>query len=203
MAYKLDKYDFKILHELDKNSRSPASEIAKKARLSKVSVSQRIRRLQKEGVIKSFMTQVDYRKLGYNICHVFYKLQNISSANEESFYSFLSKHNLIGYAARIDGNFDTYLVVIYQSNEQLDEALTEINNKFGQFIKERNILPVVHAQYFGRRYLAKEKEQAIEPVIRGKPKEIIGLDEISHKILQVLSQNARLPIIDLAEKSVE
>ena len=200
MTKNLDLYDHKILNELDKDSRKSASEIAKKVRLSKVSVNQRINKLQKKGIIKTFMVQVDYRKLGYNICHIFYKLQNISSENEELFYSFLSKHNLIGYVARIDGNFDTYLVLVYQNNEQLDKILSEINNKFGQFIKEKNILPVVHTQYFGRNYLIKEKEQIIGSVIRGKTKEIIKLDETDHKILQTLSQDARLTIINLAEK---
>lgn len=200
MVKSLDLYDYKILYELDKNSRKPASEIAKKVRLSKVSVNQRIKKLQDKGVIKTFMIQVDYRKLGYNICHIFYKLQNISSEKEEELCSYLSNHTLIGYVARIDGYFDTYLVIIYKNNEQLDETLSEINNKFGQFIKERNILPVISTQYFGRRYLIKEKEQIIKPIIRGKSKEIVELDEIDNKILQILSQNARLPIIDLAEK---
>ncbi len=200
MTKNLDAYDYKILNELDKDSRKSASEMAKKVRLSKVSVNQRIKKLQDKGIIKTFMIQVDYRKLGYNICHIFYKLQNISSENEELFYSFLSKHNLIGYVARIDGNFDTYLVLVYQNNEQLDKILSEINNKFGQFIKEKNILPVVHTQYFGRNYLIKEKEQIIGSVIRGKTKEIIKLDETDHKILQTLSQDARLTIINLAEK---
>ena len=200
MTKNLDAYDYKILNELDKDSRKSASEMAKKVRLSKVSVNQRIKKLQDKGIIKTFMIQVDYRKLGYNICHIFYKLQNISSENEELFYSFLSKHNLIGYVARIDGNFDTYLVLVYQDNEQLDKTLSEINNKFGQFIKEKNILPVVHTQYFGRNYLIKEKEQIIGSVIRGKTKEIIKLDETDHKILQTLSQDARLTIINLAEK---
>jgi len=199
MTKDLDLYDYKILHELDENSRKSASEIAKKVRLSKVSVNQRIKKLQEKEIIKTFMTQVDYKKLGYNIYHIFYKLQNISKEKEKEFYSYLIEHNQIGYVARIDGNFDSFVVIIAKNNEELDNILSKINQKFGQYIKERNILPVINAQYFGRRYLIPKKELE-KIIIREKPKEIVELDEIDHKILQSLSQNARIPIIDLTKK---
>lgn len=201
MTKELDLYDFKILNELDKNSRESASKIAKKVRLSKVSVNQRIRKLQEKGIIKAFITQVDYRKLGYNNCRVFYKLQNLSSEDEEKFYSYLISHKLIAYIGRMDGNFDTFLAVFYKSNEQMDEMLHEINAKFGKNIKERIILPIINAQYFGRRYLIKAKElKYVKPIIRQKPEKLIELDELDHKILQELDQNARIPAIELAGK---
>ena len=200
MTKNLDLYDYKILHELDKDARKPASEIAGHVRLSKVSVNQRIKKLQDKGIIKDFAAQVNYRKLGYTTCHVFYKLQNISSENEEKLYSYLKNHKLIGSVARIDGNFDIFLIFAYKTNEDLDEVLTEINNKFGNYIKERTILLIFSVQYFGRRYLLDEKEKAISPIIRRKSENLTEIDEIDHNILKILCQNARIPIIELAKK---
>ena len=97
MAKNLDLYDQKILYELDDNARKSASEIAKKVRLSKVSLNKRIKGLQKKGIIKNFMTQVDYRRLGYTTYHIFYKLQNISRIKEVEFYSYLINHKRIGF----------------------------------------------------------------------------------------------------------
>jgi Lrp/AsnC family leucine-responsive transcriptional regulator len=195
----LDLYDLKILYELDKNSRKSASEIAKKVRLSKVSVNQRIKKLKEKNIIKTFMTHINYRKIGYNIYHIFYKLQNLPSEKEKTFYSYLINNKSIGCVAKIDGNFDTLIVILAKNNEDLDLTLSEINHKFGLYIKERKILPVINAQYFGRRYLIKEKE-LIQPTLRKKPEKIIKLNNTDHKLLQSLTQNARIPIIDLSKK---
>ncbi len=199
MAKRLDLYDYKILHELDKNARASASEIANRCRLSKVSANHRIKRLQERKIIERFMIHVDYTRLGYNTNHIFYKLQNITAENEEEFYSYLSQHNMIGYVARIDGSFDMFMVILSKNNEDLDKTLSAINHKFGQYIKQRDILPVVHAQYFGRRYLIGKKE-FIRPDIRKKQEKIIKMDKTDHKILQTLSNNARIPIIKLADR---
>ncbi len=201
MANKLDLYDQKILHELDKNARAPASEIAKKVRLSKVSVVNRIKKLVEKGVIKNFMTQIDYRLLDYNIYHIYYKLQNISAEKEKEFYNYLINNHLIGYVARIDGSYDTFIVPLAKTATDLDLILTEINHKFGQFIKERVILPVLNALYFGRRYLIKTKlEGFLGPIIRNKPEKIIELDEIDHKLVSALSVNARVPVTELTRE---
>jgi DNA-binding Lrp family transcriptional regulator len=201
MSKKLDLYDQKILYELDKNSRTPASQIAKKLSLSKVSVNQRIKKLQEKGIIKNFMTQVDYRLLGYNIYHVYYKLQNISSGKESEFFSYLCSLKAIAYVARIDGVFDVFSVVMSKTNEDLDLILHGINHKYGQFIKEKNILMVLNASYFGRRYLIKLKEEKFTgPVIRKKPEKTIELDEINCKLLSTISLNARMPVTELTKK---
>ncbi|MBI2129358.1 Lrp/AsnC family transcriptional regulator [Candidatus Woesearchaeota archaeon] len=198
MTKKLDLYDYKLLHELDGNSRKSASEIGKKIRLSKVSVNQRIKKLQNKGIISNFMVQVNYRKIGYTTCHAFYKLQNISLDEEKRFYAFLLDHRLLGNVARIDGNFDAYLVFLYKNNEDVEKILLEINQHFGKYIKERTILPVVNARYFGRRYLI--KSESIPPIKREKEEKIIELNKVDHSLLQILSQNARIPIVELAEK---
>ena len=49
---KLDKLDFKILHELDLNSRQPYANIAKKISTSKEVVFHRIRKLEESKVIR-------------------------------------------------------------------------------------------------------------------------------------------------------
>ena len=82
---KIDKYDKKILFELDQNSRKSAQQIARKVHLSKVSVINRINKLVKNGIIKNFITLVNYRKLGFSNFHVYYSLQNLSHEKEEEF----------------------------------------------------------------------------------------------------------------------
>jgi len=58
----LDLKDRKILYYLDINSRQSNSDIAKKVGLSKEVVNYRIKRLEKEGIIKGYYTVLDFYK---------------------------------------------------------------------------------------------------------------------------------------------
>ena len=57
---KLDKKDFKLLYELDKNSRLSYSQLSKRVRLSQESVRYRISRLVKDRIINKFFTVIEY-----------------------------------------------------------------------------------------------------------------------------------------------
>lgn len=61
----IDEKDMEILRMLIENSRITYNEIAKKIGLSDVAVIKRIRKLEKEGVIKKYTVIVDPAKLSY------------------------------------------------------------------------------------------------------------------------------------------
>lgn len=61
---RIDEKDQAILEELKRNARATTTEIAKKTRLPRVTVHERIRKLKKGGVIKLFTVAPDYAKLG-------------------------------------------------------------------------------------------------------------------------------------------
>ncbi|ABN69161.1 transcriptional regulator, AsnC family [Staphylothermus marinus F1] len=62
----IDEIDMKILKILMENARATYNEIAKRVGLSDVAVIKRIRRLEKDGVIKKYTIIVDPKKLGYS-----------------------------------------------------------------------------------------------------------------------------------------
>jgi len=57
--------DIDLIKELERNSRKPFTEIAKKFKVSEAAIRKRIKKLIKNGIIK-FSLDVDYKKLGYN-----------------------------------------------------------------------------------------------------------------------------------------
>ena len=63
----LDKTDVKILESLLENSRTSNRQIAKKVKVSVGTVITKIKKLEKEGIIKGFTTTIDYEKLGYEL----------------------------------------------------------------------------------------------------------------------------------------
>ena len=67
----IDLKDRKILYQLDLNCRQSNTQIGKKVGLSKEVVNYRINRMEKEGIIIRYWTEIDLFKLGYNIFRIY------------------------------------------------------------------------------------------------------------------------------------
>jgi DNA-binding Lrp family transcriptional regulator len=61
----LDELDRAILCALALNARAPLSEIARRLNAARTTVSERLEKLEREGVIKGYRVEVDFGKLGY------------------------------------------------------------------------------------------------------------------------------------------
>ncbi|MEW5955883.1 MAG: Lrp/AsnC family transcriptional regulator [Candidatus Micrarchaeota archaeon] len=60
----VDERDLAVLEELRRNARQSTADIARKTRLPRVTVHDRIRKLVERGVIKKFSAVPDYEKIG-------------------------------------------------------------------------------------------------------------------------------------------
>ncbi len=63
----LDTIDTKIINILQKDSRTTYRDIAKKVRLQPPSVIERVKKLEREGIIKRYVTLIDEKKLGIDV----------------------------------------------------------------------------------------------------------------------------------------
>jgi DNA-binding Lrp family transcriptional regulator len=61
----IDSKDEMILAELQKNARGSTKNIAARLHLPRVTVHDRIHKMLKQGIIKSFNVSIDYTKIGY------------------------------------------------------------------------------------------------------------------------------------------
>ncbi len=64
---KLDDLDIDILRSLNENARKSFRDIAKELHVSLTTVSNRVRGMEKEGVIQGYIPVIDSTKLGYDI----------------------------------------------------------------------------------------------------------------------------------------
>ena len=64
---KYDKLDMMILKELRKDGKTPYRKLAEKLGAHPNTLMQRIKRLEKEGVIQNYAAQIDYSKIGFGI----------------------------------------------------------------------------------------------------------------------------------------
>jgi len=63
----LDLYDSKILGELQRDARVTMAELGRRVHLSQPAVTERVRKLELNGVIKGYRAVVDHQQLGYGI----------------------------------------------------------------------------------------------------------------------------------------
>ncbi|MFI0447304.1 Lrp/AsnC family transcriptional regulator [Actinomadura sp. 6N118] len=70
MAENLDATDWAILAELQRDGRLPLTELGRRVNLSASAVTERVKRLESEGVITGYRAEVDLAKVGYSVLAV-------------------------------------------------------------------------------------------------------------------------------------
>ncbi len=120
----LDEKDIEILRILARNGRATYTEIAKLVGLSDVAVMKRIRRLEKEGVIKGYTVVVDQRKLGYN-------LTSMTGIDVEPQHIFdvvdkLKKMKCVKFIALTSGDHTIMTVIWARDSQELSKIHEEI-----------------------------------------------------------------------------
>lgn len=64
MALNLDRTDWKILRELDRDARISYSELGRRVGLSQPAAADRVKALEQSGLIRGYRVELDYEKLG-------------------------------------------------------------------------------------------------------------------------------------------
>ena len=124
---KLDAVDIQILSRLKQNARVKASQISDEVGMSVSSVTERIRKLEKSGVITSYTILVNQRIIGNNST----ALMEVSLEHPkyyDSFAEMVEKTGRIVSCYYISGDFDFMLKIMAPS-----EKLEDIHRKIKSF----------------------------------------------------------------------
>jgi len=115
----LDKTDERILKNLMVDARSSARQLALKLGISTVTVLSRIKKLEREKIIKGYTALIDHEKLGYNltaIIEIIAKKDKIIDMEVE-----ISKIENVCGVYDITGNTDTLVIAKFKSRNELSE----------------------------------------------------------------------------------
>lgn len=197
----MDVKDRKILFELDKNSRASATQIAKKTNLSKDVVNYRIKRLKQRDVINKYLTVFDTAKLGYTTYKFFLKLQNTSPRREKEIITSLVNHPNTQFVVATQGAYDVILNILASSPTELSNILEDIHHVFGKDIAEQEMMIMVKTDFFYRDYLIQNTSHEIRKSISfGSTPQSVNLDKKNTSIISLLARNARMPVIEIAQR---
>jgi len=194
--YKLDLIDRKLLAELDKNSRQPIAALAKKVRLSKQAVKQRLEKLERNELILGYYAVIDVFKLQRLSARLWIKLQG--SYNEEEIVKFALQMPDVGWVLRLDGAYD--LAMIFWSRDMLDfdNAVKELKFRFGEFLKTVDVSFIVRAHHISHRYLTNEK--TLHELIMQQKFSRFEISQTDSKILQILAKNSRVSLVEISRQ---
>ena len=115
---KLDDIDKKLIEMLQKNARTPLKVLAEKAFLSSPSVSARINRLEKAGIITGYAAQVNRIHLGYHIT-AFINLE-VAPEQKPEFYPYIQSCPNVLECNCVTGNYSMLIKVAFPSTMELD-----------------------------------------------------------------------------------
>ncbi|MPM94081.1 HTH-type transcriptional regulator LrpC [bioreactor metagenome] len=114
----LDETGWRILVELQKNSRISFKEIGSKVGLSCSSVIERVRRMEESGLIRSYTTIVDGEMAGFFIRAII-ELKSYSPKDEEQLRQKLLDNLYVQQFWNITGDNDFIMEAVFSSTKDL------------------------------------------------------------------------------------
>jgi Lrp/AsnC family transcriptional regulator for asnA, asnC and gidA len=145
----LDQLDLRILRSLNQNGRKPYKKIAEELDVSDATIRKRVKRMLEDGVIKKFMTLIDYRLMG-KVVKAFIGLK-ISPIYIQTVVEKLEYLADVHVLYRTTGTSDLFLEVIFSNLEELNAFLADELNIEGIIETEVNVVigPYKRCPYTG------------------------------------------------------
>ena len=123
---KLDHIDHKILRHLQENARITNAELADRVGLSPTPCLRRLRRLESDGVIKGYHTEIDREALGVNVTVIILvKLEREDDKTLREFENAIKDRTEVMECYLVTGKFDYFIRVVVPSLAAYETFLSE------------------------------------------------------------------------------
>ena len=201
--YKIDLKDRKILYQLDLDSRQSLTKIGKNVGLKKDIVSYRIKKLQDEGVIKSFWTLIDAYKLGYIIFRFYLVFQYVNQDIKYKIINYLVKNKRICVVNEIIGKYDLGIFLWLKDINEFYSFWEGLLDNYGDYFSEKIFSIYVKWFTYRNSYILLDEyniDDRLNYEITGGQGKRIEVDDTDLQLLNDISINSRIPLIELADK---
>lgn len=139
---KIDWMDKKIIAELTKNARASNLQIAEKLKTTRETIRQRIKNLEKKGVILNYRTLIKPSALGLENYILAIKCNNSGTEAIKPICEFLSNVNGCSYICMTAGEINILVTISVNKLEELDKISTTAQKEFSTIIREIEFLPL-------------------------------------------------------------
>ena len=115
---KLDELDLSILRRLNENARQSYREIAKSLGVSISTVSNRVKRLEADGVVAGYVPVLDPKRIGYDVVAIIGV--TISRGKLLEVQRRIGKDERVFGVYDVTGEWDSVIMVRFRSTRELD-----------------------------------------------------------------------------------
>jgi len=123
--FKIDDLDLKIIGSLREDSRQSFRDLAEKLNVAEGTIYNRVNKLKEEGVIKKFIADIDYGKLGYDLSAVIGIISrggHLPELEKE-----LAKEKSITAVYDVTGDYDAVVVAKFKDRSELNSLVKRMN----------------------------------------------------------------------------
>ena len=120
----IDKIDEKILKNLMVDARVSARQLALKMGMSTVTILSRIKKLEKEKIIRGYTALIDHEKLGYDLTAI---IEVVANKNIVDIEEKISKIDNVCGVYDVTGNTDTIIIAKFKERSKLSEFVKSLS----------------------------------------------------------------------------
>jgi Lrp/AsnC family leucine-responsive transcriptional regulator len=120
----MDEIDKSILKNILNNARMPLSELSRRINLSLPATSERLRKLERSGLIKSYATLLDPEKTGRAFsCFCLIKLKEHAASDAKALIDFAAQEGDIIECHHITGEYNYLLKILTHSPKDMESLI--------------------------------------------------------------------------------
>ena len=124
----MDKIDRQIINMLQQNARASLKEMSQACYISSPAIAARINKLEKNGVITGYHTDVNMEKLDYHV-KAFIQLQ-LEPNQKKDFYPYVQSIPNVIECNCVTGDYSEVMEVVFPSTADLDDFINTIQSRF-------------------------------------------------------------------------
>ncbi len=132
--FELDLMSKQILRELQTNARIRMSTIAQKYNTTIDIIRQRIRKLERQGIIARYTVDIDHKKLGHDFYKTFCYFKRLSQKDQNKFMEFIRHIPQVIHAIVQISPWDIELETMAKSYEEYYHILSKITEEFADIL---------------------------------------------------------------------
>lgn len=138
----LDPIDFQILQLVGQEGGWQLSGIASKLKVPISTVEYRIRKLQKDGVIKGWVYSVEAGAIGMFSYRLHVEMRQVDPATARALYSFCAKHLDVFSLTRCIGSWDYEIAIEVETQEQVTEIVQSLYESLSATVRSIRAIPI-------------------------------------------------------------
>ncbi|OFV68063.1 AsnC family transcriptional regulator [Methanosarcinales archaeon] len=124
MTQKIDDLDVKVIRELKKDARTSYREISERLGVSEGTVYNRVQKMREIGVIKRFIPEIDYSKLGYDLAVLIGIRVDGGYLGEVE--KVLASEPNVSAVFDVTGDYDTMVIAKFRGREELNDLVKRV-----------------------------------------------------------------------------